>query len=173
VSAAYISPIPKDVLPSASERSAFFPHPTVGCKLSTVGYQPSPKSRSQTRTIESDNISRNPSRINTCESVSKQTTLSTFRMNTYAKPRGRGQLSLTKSRDSRALSRSKVRSLFCAFLHSANQERFTTPLQSSTSALFSKTAGWGNATFQPATFQPSTGFLRDAYLYAHSCALHG
>jgi hypothetical protein len=31
-----------------------------------------------------------PFRINTCKSVSKQKTLSTCRMNTYAKPRGRG-----------------------------------------------------------------------------------
>ena len=29
-------------------------------------------------------------RMNTCKSVSKQRTLTTFRMNTYAKPRGRG-----------------------------------------------------------------------------------
>ena len=29
-------------------------------------------------------------RMNTCKSMSKQTTLSIFRMNTYAKPRGRG-----------------------------------------------------------------------------------
>jgi hypothetical protein len=80
-------------------------------------------------------------RINTCESVTKQATLSTLRMNTYAKPRGRGQLTLTKSRDSRALSSSKVRSLFCTFLHCAHQERFTTPLESASSTLFSKTAG--------------------------------
>jgi hypothetical protein len=31
-----------------------------------------------------------PFRINTCKSVSKQRTLTTFRMNTYAKPGGRG-----------------------------------------------------------------------------------
>jgi hypothetical protein len=32
-------------------------------------------------------------RINTCKSVSKQTTLSSFRINTYEKPRGRGFVS--------------------------------------------------------------------------------
>src|SRR5216684_6277978 len=31
-----------------------------------------------------------PFRMNTCESVSKQRTLTTFRINTYEKPRGRG-----------------------------------------------------------------------------------
>jgi hypothetical protein len=35
-----------------------------------------------------------PFRINTCKSVTKQTTLTTFRMNTYAKPRGRYPLSV-------------------------------------------------------------------------------
>jgi hypothetical protein len=35
------------------------------------------------------------SRMNTCKSVSKQRTLSTFRMNTYAKTGGRGVLLLT------------------------------------------------------------------------------
>src|SRR5438445_12145164 len=35
-------------------------------------------------------VSISPFRINTCKSVSKQRTLSAFRMNTYAKPRGRG-----------------------------------------------------------------------------------
>src|ERR1700730_5570800 len=34
----------------------------------------------------------NPFRINTCKSVSKQRTLTTFRMNTYEKPRGGGPL---------------------------------------------------------------------------------
>src|SRR5229473_4910155 len=38
----------------------------------------------------------NPFRINTCESVSKQMTLSTFRINTYEKHRGRGVLLLTR-----------------------------------------------------------------------------
>src|ERR1700730_2806646 len=36
-------------------------------------------------------------RMNTCKSVSKQRTLSTSRMNTYAKPRGRGVIWLTNS----------------------------------------------------------------------------
>ncbi len=35
-------------------------------------------------------------RINTCKTASKQTTLTTFRMNTYAKPRGEGLLLLTR-----------------------------------------------------------------------------
>src|SRR5271167_1252560 len=34
----------------------------------------------------------NPFRMNTCESVSKQRTLTSSRMNTYAKPRGGGGL---------------------------------------------------------------------------------
>ncbi len=38
----------------------------------------------------------NPFRINTCKSVSKQMTLSVFRMNTYEKTGGRGALRLTK-----------------------------------------------------------------------------
>jgi hypothetical protein len=37
-----------------------------------------------------------PFRINTCKSVSKQTTLTPFRMNTYEKHRGEGVLLLTK-----------------------------------------------------------------------------
>jgi hypothetical protein len=40
-------------------------------------------------------------RINTCKSVSKQTTLSPFRMNTYAKPGGGGHTSATTSRSLR------------------------------------------------------------------------
>src|SRR5712692_8743336 len=40
----------------------------------------------------------NPFRINTCESVSKQSTLSIFRINTYEKHRGRGVLLLTRIR---------------------------------------------------------------------------
>jgi hypothetical protein len=37
-----------------------------------------------------------PFRMNTCKSVSKQTTLTTFRMNTYEKHRGEGVLLLTR-----------------------------------------------------------------------------
>ncbi len=40
--------------------------------------------------------SRNPFRINTCKSVSKQTTLTLFRINTYKKHRGWGVLLLTR-----------------------------------------------------------------------------
>jgi hypothetical protein len=39
----------------------------------------------------------NPFKMNTCKSVSKQMTLTTFRMNTYEKHRGRGVLLLTGS----------------------------------------------------------------------------
>ena len=38
----------------------------------------------------------NPFRMNTCKSVSKQSTLTTFRMNTYEKHRGGGSLWLTR-----------------------------------------------------------------------------
>jgi hypothetical protein len=38
-----------------------------------------------------------PLRINTCKSVSKQSTLTTFRMNTYEKPRGEGVLLFTRN----------------------------------------------------------------------------
>ena len=40
---------------------------------------------------------RNPFRMNTCKSVSKQRTLSTFRMNTYEKHRGGGLFWLTRN----------------------------------------------------------------------------
>jgi hypothetical protein len=40
----------------------------------------------------SGNIRRKPFRMNTSKSVSKQTTLSIFGMNTYEKTRGRGVL---------------------------------------------------------------------------------
>jgi hypothetical protein len=43
------------------------------------------------------NPQSNPFRINTCKSVSKQRTLTTFGMNTYEKPGGWGQLWLTTS----------------------------------------------------------------------------
>jgi hypothetical protein len=38
-----------------------------------------------------------PFRINTCKSMSKQSILTIFRMNTYEKTRGEGALSLTKT----------------------------------------------------------------------------
>src|ERR1700722_3368766 len=41
---------------------------------------------------------RNPFRMNTCKSLSKQTTLTIFRMNTYEKPKGRGTKKVNSKR---------------------------------------------------------------------------
>ena len=49
------------------------------------------------------------SRMNTCKSVSKQRTLSPFRMNTYAKTRGRGVLLLTVSAQCHCTGRASAR----------------------------------------------------------------
>jgi len=60
-------------------------------------------------------------RMNTCESVSKQRTLTLFRMNTYAKPRGRGPLqrplwcdpAVLTARDKSRASRPRAAALRC------------------------------------------------------------
>ena len=62
-----------------------------------------PRAVSAPRLLRPIKCVRNLLRINTCESVSKQKTLTTFRMNTYEKPRGGGWLWLTKNRHSREI----------------------------------------------------------------------
>ena len=67
------------------------------------------------RILSAKNSARAPAiplstfRMNTCKSVSKQRTLSPFRMNTYAKTRGRGVLLLTVRAQSRCRGRALAR----------------------------------------------------------------
>src|SRR5258708_23940892 len=88
---------------------------------------------------------RNLFRINTCKSVSKQTTLTLFRMNTYEKQGGGGgRASVFLTRNSALnleslLARSHA--LFVHSLRSFSKECFGTPLQPTPCALFFKTAG--------------------------------
>ncbi len=58
-------------------------HPSLSCLESTLGKM-------------HQNTVLTPFRINTCKSVSKQSTLTAFRINTYEKHRGRGVLWLTR-----------------------------------------------------------------------------
>src|SRR5258708_8592788 len=88
---------------------------------------------------------RNLFRINTCKSVSKQTTLTLFRMNTYEKQGGGGgRASVFLTRNSALnleslLARSHALSVHS--LRSFTKECFGTPLQPTRSVLFFKTAG--------------------------------
>ncbi len=109
-----------------------------------------------------------PSRINTCKSASKQTTLTIFRMNTYEKTRGGGrgaiacvptipipeltnhEASLPACRTVSALLSvpytlspffSDSCKLFCTFLHSFAFGKNSTHLFSNSSALFAKKTG--------------------------------
>src|SRR5260370_26638168 len=76
-----------------------------------------------------------PFRINTCKSVSKQTTLTPFRMNTYEKHTGWGRGTFSSSSNlSRATchetqvlflhSLAHSFALFCAFLHRSKVQLF-------------------------------------------------
>jgi len=56
----------------------------------------------------------NTFKMNTCKSVSKQRTLTSFRMNTYAKRGGRGVSLLTQERERRPTPNKPVPSLLCA-----------------------------------------------------------
>ena len=71
---------------SASFESAMRAFHTLPKNRRTVSISRSKFSRS----VEAKRHASNPFRMNTCESVSKQRTLTTFRINTYEKPRGRG-----------------------------------------------------------------------------------
>src|SRR5258708_5042414 len=88
---------------------------------------------------------RNLFRINTCKSVSKQTTLTFFRMNTYEKQGGgEGRASVFPTRNSALNLESLLARSHALFVHSLRfftKECLRTPLLPTRSALFFKTAG--------------------------------
>jgi outer membrane lipoprotein-sorting protein len=83
-------------------------------------------------------------RMNTCKSVSKQMTLTPFRMNTYEKHRGEGGLSVFLTKDFVLTLESLIarsHTLFARSFHSFTKECLRTPLRPTRSTLFFKTAG--------------------------------
>jgi hypothetical protein len=89
-----VSPLPATLTHSVSRKS--FPcHSYANTR--DRGATPPPKFFSPLATRHSP-LALTPFRINTCKSVSKQTTLTSFRINTYEKHRGGGPLSPTTHR---------------------------------------------------------------------------
>jgi hypothetical protein len=121
------------------------------------------------RAIESHNNSRNPSRMNTCESVSKQRALSPCRMNTSTKPRGRGPIIVNQRGRSYRLS---PRSVFALQISSETLSVHTgTPANRFPIMRFRTLCthkGWRRYRFQPAPF-PKPSNLQ---AFKHFNALH-